>query len=65
MSKWYQIDAVKYITVVVEVDDHEGEDEAFDVATQEHGPFNEAETFEIAANGLASAIRHADEVEHL
>lgn len=65
MSKWYQIEAVKFITVVVEVEDNEGENQAYDVASMEHGPFDESEVFEIAPNNLDSAIRHADEVERL
>lgn len=65
MSKWYQVEAVKYITVVVEVEDHEDEDDAFDVANMEHGPFDESTSNLIPDNELESAIRHADVVERL
>lgn len=65
MSKWYEVEAVKYITIVVEVEDNEGEDQAFDVANMEHGPFDESTTFELTESAVESAIRHADEVERL
>jgi hypothetical protein len=65
MSKWYKVQAVKYITVVVEVEDHEDVYAAYDVANREHGPFDESKAEEIPPNEVENIIRHADEVERL
>lgn len=64
MSKWFTVSCTQYKTLVIEVEDHEDIDEAYEVA-QLNGNWDEMEASEISQADLESAIRHADEVERL
>jgi len=64
MSRWFEVSCTQYKTLVIEVEDHEDIDEAYEVA-QLNGNWDEMEGSEIPQKELESSIRHADEVERL
>jgi hypothetical protein len=64
MSKWFEVSCTQYKTLVIEVEDHEGIDDAYEVA-QLNGNWDEMEGSEIPQSELDTAIRHADDVERL
>lgn len=69
MSKWYSIDIVARTTVLVEVEDNEGESEAQEAALEEaFGMADDKETEEtrlIQPKLLECEKRHADEILYL
>ena len=67
MSKWYEVTVTAFKTLVIEVDDSEGVEEANEIAMSEAFSFCqnlEADEARLIApgNALDSAKRHADEV---
>lgn len=66
MSKWYEVDTVRYKTILVEVRDDEGEDEAYEyVSAYSEHQFDEATCKEADGKFLDLYKRTADEVIYL
>ena len=67
MSKWYEVTVTQVVVFVVEVEDHEGEDEAYEYALGETTNQGEksAEAILVKGDRLETAKRHADDVAPL
>jgi hypothetical protein len=70
MSKWFDVDITYAVSVMVEVRDDEGEEEALDIAL-DSASVSRANMVEAVTNEISNPaavktfIRHADQVERL